>query len=299
MVPPNAQSDTHQAGATRYYLFNSMLHARRVDKPFALNDSDGPNLDIALGRIDGLVSWEFTAYYLRVTYWPLATVTELLDLQIGKILRDRTAVSHELFPYASDKQVSPYPVDKVQITPSATLPDLQSDKLTTDREILEGQREAGFKPDRFTKASPQTSHRRVYDLCKNSYEHGDSAPIIELDNIGEYDKDAFRTLVEPLEKELMLLNGVLTARVAREQAEVTYRAGLPLEVLDHFVCGVIVRFYRRTKDDISLFSLSPIPITKAKTPGLFQGSFLMHFSLSTARRHDLQRELPFMEVLAW
>lgn len=239
-------------GVARYYLFNSMLHARRVGTSFALNDSDGSNLDIALSKIDGLVAWEFTAYYLRVVYWPPATEAELLDLQILKILLDRTAISHELFPYASDKTVYPHTVDELKITPTDTLPYAKLREFT-DEELLEGQREAGFDPDKFTKKEPEpTPHRRVYDLCKNSCEHGDSVPIVELDG-GEYDRDAFDQLVAPLEQELMLLSGVLSARVAREQVEVTYRAGLDIELLDNFVGMVVHRFKAKTDDDTSIF----------------------------------------------
>jgi hypothetical protein len=234
--------DNPVAGINRYYLFNSLLHMRKANELFALNNSDGSNLDITLDKINGLVEWEFTAYYLRIVYWPLATETELLDLQIDKILRKRTAISCELFPYASDKQVYPYTVDELKIIPAETLPGAQPCEFT-EEELLEGQRAAGFKPDRFTKAPQPVSHRRVYDF---------RAPIVELSG-GEYNREVFRKLVEPIEEELMLLNGVLAARVVREQVEVTYRAGLPLEVLDHFVGGVMGRFYTRTEGDMTVF----------------------------------------------
>lgn len=239
------------AGVARYYLFNSLLHDRNASKPFVLNDSDGPALGCSLSKINGLVGWEFTAYYLRIVYWPLATETELLDLQIDKVLRDRTAISCELFPHASDKTVNPYTVDEIQITPSKTLP-YPEPRVFTKHE-LKAQQQAGFDPDKFTKKEPEpTPHRRAYDFCKNSYEHGDAAPIVELNN-GEYDRDAFRRLVAPLEEELMLLNGVLSASVARQQVEVTYRAGLDIELLDNFVSMVVHRFKAKTEDDTSIF----------------------------------------------
>lgn len=243
------------AGTARYYLFNSMLQARHAGMPFALNDSDGPNLDCEFSKIDGLVSWEFTAYYLRVVYWPL-TVTDDKLAQLDKLvvdaLRARTTTSHELFPYASDKHVYPYSLEGVEITPSATLPRSRQ-RGATDKELGESQQAAGFGPDKFSKkSSSPESHRRVYDLCKNSYEHGESVPIVELDG-GEYDRNAFRNLVAPLEEELMLLKGVIGARIVREQVEITYQAGLPLEVLDHFVGGVMGRFKARTEDDKSIF----------------------------------------------
>lgn len=242
MIPSDEKPET---GAVRYYLFNSLLHTRDAKRPFRLNTSDESSFRHSLNALDGVMDWEFAAYYLQVTYWPAATVVEFLDVQIGSILRERTAISCELFPHISDKQVSPYTVDSLKITPSDTLPDFRPVSLT--------QEESGSNNlDKFTKATPDASHRRVYDLCKNSHEHGESVPIVEL-NGGEYDQEAFRRLVEPLEEELMLLNGVLTARVVREQVEITYRAGLPLEVLDHFVGGVIGRFNARTKDDMSIF----------------------------------------------
>lgn len=242
------------AGTARYYLFNSMLQARNTSKPFVLNDSDGPNLDCELSKIDGLVSWEFTAYYLRVVYWPL-TVTDDKLAQLDKLvvdaLRARTTTSHELFPYASDKNVYPYSLEGVEITPSATLPRSRQ-RGGADKELLESQQAAGFAPDKFTKNNAPESHRRVYDLCKNSYEHGESAPIVELDG-GDYDREAFRRLVEPLEEELMLLKGVIGARIVREQIEVTYLAGLDLKLLDSFVGMVVHRFKARTEDDKSIF----------------------------------------------
>lgn len=247
-----APSNSAEAGSVRFYLFNSLLHDRNASKPFVLNDSDGPALDYSLSKINGLVSWEFTAYYLRVVYWPLATETELLDLQIAQIVRERTAISHELFPYASDKTVDPYTVDEIRIIPAETLPGAEPREFADD-ELQEGLKEAGFDSDKFTKkVLESTPHRRVYDLCKNRYEHGDSAPIVELNN-GEYDREAFRRLVAPLEEELTLLKGVLSARVAREQIEVTYRVGLDIELLDNFVSMAVHRFKAKTEDDMSIF----------------------------------------------
>ncbi len=233
------------AGIDRYYLFNSMLQARDASAPFVLNDSDGPALNFGLNKLDGLVSWEFTAYYLQVVYWPLTVTEDKLD-QLDKVvidlLRDRTEQSYALFPLISDKQKYPYSLDCVEITPVDTLPYTEPREFT-DQELLEGQRQASFDPDKFTKVVSPAQHRRVYDF---------RAPIVELDG-GEYDQEAFRKLVEPIEEELLLLNGVLAARVVREQVEVTYRAGLPLEVLDHFVGGVMGRFNARTEKDMSVF----------------------------------------------
>jgi hypothetical protein len=217
------------AGVVRYYGFNGPVGADPLTGPSDPADeytiTDGhARLGIKFSG-HGIMSWDFARYFMRVVYWPQATTEEELDKLVIATLREAAGKYSNFFPTLNEYSLWVTPLDDVTNGP------------LTGIELEEAQQAAEFNPERFGPVGP-----------KYAYMFNDH--IVGLDGTGQYDLAAFGKLTGSWETSFGLIPGIIRARIARQQIEVTFTPEMDLQLGHDMVLAMMRSFFRATDDTV-------------------------------------------------